>query len=32
MVAPSAHHNGKTKSANSPKTVNVNQKIFRSIL
>ena len=29
MVAPSAHHNGRTKSAPRPKTVKVSQNIFR---
>ncbi len=32
MVAPSAHQSGRMKSANSPKAVNVSQKIFLSIL
>src|SRR6266849_1371788 len=32
MVAPNAHHMGRTKSAISAKTVNVSQKIFRSML
>jgi hypothetical protein len=31
MVAPIAHHNGRTKSAPRPKVVNVSQNIFRSI-
>ncbi len=31
MVAPSAHHIGRTKSAPRPKTVNVSQNIFRSM-
>ena len=31
MVAPKAHHNGKMKSAASPSTVKLIQKIFRSI-
>ena len=30
MVAPSAHQSGRTKSAISPKTVKMIQKIFRS--
>ena len=31
MVAPSAHHIGRTKSAPRSKTVNVSQNIFRSM-
>ena len=31
MVAPSAHHSGRTKSAPSPKTVKISQNILRSI-
>lgn len=31
MVAANAHHSGKTKSAASPSTVKLIQKIFRSI-
>jgi len=31
MVAPKAHQSGKTKSANSPSTVKLTQKIFCSI-
>ena len=30
MVAPSAHHSGRTKSATRPRHVNTIQKIFRS--
>ena len=32
MVAPSAHQSGSTKSASRPRTVNVSQKILRSML
>lgn len=32
MVAPSAHHIGRTKSASTPSVVNKSQKIFRSKL
>ena len=31
MVAPKAHHSGKTKSATNPSTVKLIQKIFRSM-
>ena len=30
IVAPTAHHSGRIKSASSPSAVNVIQKIFRS--
>src|SRR5450432_1272977 len=31
MVAPTAHQSGRTRSAPSPRTVNVSQNIFRSM-